>query len=139
MRRATLKLLAASSLTLAAFPSIADKPRTVDKRLLGTWRSDKERTTKLWRYKTELDAERKTKFESIFGKLTRRFTTTHAYSEFGGEKTSKAYRVVASDARSVVLASSEGGCIELEQIFFEDEWFYVITGYNLEFFRRVEA
>ena len=139
MRRTTLKLLAASSLALAAFPAIADKPRKVDKRLLGTWRSDKERTTKLWRYKIELDAERKTKFESIFGKLTRRFTTTHAYSEFDGEKTSRTYRVVASDAQSVVLSSSERGRIELEQIFFEDEWFYVISGYNLEFFHRVEA
>jgi hypothetical protein len=135
MRRTTLKFLAACSLALPALPSLAVKARKVDKRLLGTWRSDKERTTQFWRYKSNLDAEQKAKFESIFGKLRRRFTETHSYSEFDGEKTSGRYLVVASDSKSVVLAFPEEH-FDLQQIFFEENAFYVASGYNFEFFRR---
>ena len=139
MRRTLLRTTLAIPIAALALPATAGKTRKTDKRLLGTWRSDKERTTKLWKYKNELDEQKKAKFESIFGKLTRRFTPTTAYSEYEGERTSGKYWVVASDARSVVIASTEEGQIHLQQIFFEEDWIYVVAGYNLEFFRRVEA
>lgn len=139
MRRTTLKLLASTTLSAAALPAFAARAPKMDTRLLGTWRSDKERTTKLWRYKTELDAEKKAKFESIFGKLTRRYTFSHVYTEFDGDKTSGKYSVIASDERSVVLAYPEENGTRLEQVFFEEDWLYILAGYNVEFFRRVEA
>lgn len=139
MRRSALKLLAAGGIALTGVSSLAGKAPKVDKRLLGTWRSDKERTTKLWRYKTELDPEKKAEFEGIFGKLVRRFTATHVYSEFDGDKTSTAYWVVGSDSRSVVIATREEDQVQLQQIFFEENSFYVVTGYSLEFFVRVSA
>ena len=139
MRRTTLKTLAAGALSACVLPTLAASSRKTDKRLLGTWRSDKERTTRLWRYKTELDAENKLKFESIFGKLTRRYTSTCLYSDFDGDKTSGKYSVIASDTRSVVLAYTEEDGTRLEQVFFEEDWIYILAGYNVEFFRRVEA
>jgi hypothetical protein len=139
MRRSALKLAALAGLSLASLPAFASKAHPFDKRLLGTWRSDKERTVKLWRYKQELTEEQKAKFESIFGKLTRRFTSTHAYSEFEDQKIVGRYWVVASDSRSVVVKISDEGRIDLQQIFFEENSIYVFSGYNVEFFRRVEA
>ena len=139
MRRSGLKLLLAGAAALASVPILASGSQKADRRLLGTWRSDKERTMRLWRFKKELDTEQKAKFESIFGKMTRRFTSTHAYSEFDGETTSNPYRVLGADEHSVVVAYPNGKASELQQIFFEDDWFYVVSGYNVEFFRRVTA
>ena len=139
MRRTSLKSIAAGALLAVALPAFSANARKTDKRLLGTWRSDKERTTRLWRYKTELDAEKKAKFESIFGKLTRRYTPTFLYTEFEGDKTSGKYSVIAFDSRSVVLAYPEEDGPKLEQVFFEEDWIYILAGYNVEFFRRVEA
>lgn len=139
MRRSTLKFIAAAAAAAAVLPAGGAPSRKTDQRLLGTWRSDKERTTKLWHYKNELDAEKKQKFESIFGKLTRRYTATRLHTEFDGDKTSGKYWIVASDARSVVLAYENEPDNKLEQVFFEEEWIYILAGYNVEFFRRVEA
>ena len=138
-RRTTLNLVAASGLALALPTPAATIHAKTDRRLLGTWRSDKDRTAGLWRYKTELDAEKTAKFESIFGKLTKRFTPTFAYSEYDTEKTKSKYRVLGSDHSSVVVAYMEKEGVELQQIFFESESFYVVSGYNIEFFRRAEA
>ena len=140
MRRSALKLAALAVLGLAsAAGASAIKPGKVDKRLLGTWRSDEKRTIKLWRYKQDLTDEQKLQFESIFGKLVRRFTATHSYSEFDNDKSEARYAVIASDSRSVVIAASSAGEPELQQIFFEEGFIYVFSGYNVEFFRRVEA
>ena len=138
-RRTTLNLVAAGGIALSLPTPAAEVHAKTDKRRLGTWRSDKERTVSLWRYKTELDAEKKAKFESIFGKLTKRFTPTFAYSEYDTEKIKSKYRVLGSDHSSVVVAYVEEKGVELQQIFFEAESFYVVSGYNVEFFRRVEA
>lgn len=95
----------------------------------------------MWRYKKELEPAKREKFEAIFGKLTHRFTATHWYTEFDGEKSSGPYWVVASDSRSVVVAYREDHDPHLQQIFFEEGYMYVFfpTGYNVEFFRRVTA
>lgn len=138
MRRTTLKAIASGAFAVAALPSLAAPARRIDRRLLGVWRSDKERTTRLWRFRNELDAAKKQWFESLFGKLTLRYTPTRLHSEFDGEKTSRRYRIVASDAWSVVLAYDGEPENQLSQIFFEDEWIYTLSGYNIEFFRRVE-
>ncbi len=137
MRRTVLRQLAAFPLALGSASALAKSERKIDKRLIGTWRSDKERTAKLWRYKNELDEVNKAKFESIFGKMTRRFTATMIYSEFEDQKSSGKYWVVASDSRSVVVAYPDPSGLELQQIFFEEDWHYVYSGYNIEFFRRV--
>lgn len=140
MRRSAIQLLALGSIAVAVIPSLAgQKSRQVDKRLIGTWRSDKERTTRLWRYRNNLDAEKKVAFESIFGKMTKRFTATRAFSEFEGETVSGPYQVVAIDSKSVVISFPNAGKQELQQIFFEEDWFYIASGYNFEFFRRVDA
>jgi hypothetical protein len=139
MRRSTFVALAAGGLAAATLcpRALAAGPRRADARLLGTWRSDKERTVRFWRYTEEPDAARRKDFERLLGKLTRRFTETRAYGEFEGDTWSDEYWVVDSDARSVVVAYRDDSTYTLQQIFFEKDSIYLVAGYNLEFFRRV--
>jgi hypothetical protein len=140
MRRNALKLSLLAAACVASGAAIAAKLSLKDKRLIGTWLSDRERTFQLWRYRKELTDEQRAKFEEMFGKFRRRFTTGHVHTEFEGDKTVARYEVVAKDSQSVVISFPDEKESNLQQIFFEDGgWMYVFSGYNVEFFRRVEA
>ena len=135
-RRTVLAALAAGAMAATVERALAG-PRRADPRLLGTWRSDGERTARFWRYTEEPDAARRRDFERLLGKLTRRFTETHVYGEFEGDTWSDEYWVVDADARSVVVAYRDDSAYTLQQIFFEKDSMYLVAGYNFEFFRRV--
>lgn len=140
MRRHALKtILGTSAVLLSGGALAAPKGRLVDKRLLGTWRSDKERTVALWKYQKELSPETRERFERIFGKFTLRFTETHIYTEFEDTKDTVPYSVVARDSSSVVIAWHEEKERSLQHIHFEGESYYVLSGYNVEFYKRVAA
>lgn len=127
-------LVSSPSISLAA--STGGKTET---RLLGTWRSDADRTVKHWRYSRQITDENREKFEKIFGKLVWRITPTRIYSEFDGDKFSERYSVIGSDRNSVVVKYHHNDNPSLQQFFFEEkEWHYVVSGYNFEFFKRVE-
>ena len=69
MRRHALKAIFGTSVALLTSGALgATEKRLVDKRLLGTWRSDKERTIALWKYQKEL-----TQGHSIFQRRLRFF------------------------------------------------------------------
>jgi hypothetical protein len=105
MRRALLiSSLAVAGLAPISASAVSGSGRKkTDRRLIGTWRSDRERTVKLWRYNKEVDAEAMAKFESIFGKLTWRITPSHWHGEFENDRFSGPYSVIASDQRSAVV------------------------------------
>lgn len=138
MRRYVLKTLFGTSSILfsnAVFPA---NPKTeTDSRLLGTWRSDKERTVALWKYRKEISKNEREKFEKIFGKFTLRFTPTHVHTEFDGTKDTMAYTVIARDSSSVVIALRQEETDSLQHIHFDGEHYYVLSGYNVEFYKRV--
>lgn len=140
MRRNILSVFALAGLSFAGGSALAFEPRRkIDKRLLGTWKSDKERTIERWRYDKPLSNEKREKFESIFGKLVLRITETHYYGIFEEDNFSCPYTVVASDERSVCISQDFTGTQELKQYFFEGNYMYVLVGYNIEFFKQVEA
>lgn len=140
MRRHALKtILGTSAVFLSAGAFAAPKRRLIDSRLLGTWRSDKERTVALWKYQKELPPEIRERFEKIFGKFTLRFTETHIYTEFEDTNDTVPYSVVARDSSSVVIAWHEEKEHSLQHIHFEGESYYVLSGYNVEFYKRVAA
>lgn len=140
MRRAFLRLLTLSPLIATATSSLAAaNKRRIDRRLIGTWRSDKERTVKHWHYAKELEPEKKERFENIFGKFSLHFTNTHIHTEFEGEKQVVPYTVVASDHSSVVIMWHEKERSSLQHIHFDGEGYYVLSGYNVEFYTRVSA
>jgi len=53
-RRATLQAGLAAGIAAATFPSAAASKRTQDTRLMGVWRSDRDRTVDMWRFKPGL-------------------------------------------------------------------------------------
>ena len=140
MRRNALRILLGTSAALAAFPALAaPRRRKVDQRLIGTWRSNKEKTVSLWKYTKEVSPEVRERVENLFGKLTFRFSETHIFTEFDELKESVPYSVVAQDKTSVVIAWYEEKETSLQHIHFEDDGYYVLSGYNVEFFSRVAA
>jgi hypothetical protein len=140
MRRSVLATIAMTPLTLAV-PSVdaAAQKRRIDTRLLGRWRSNKEKTVNLWRYPKPVTDEVRTKFEAIFGKFEIEFTRTRVRTTFDSDVRSYSYWVVASDSNSVVVAYPKDKEPDLQHFYFEQDGIYVPTGYNFEFFRRVGA
>jgi hypothetical protein len=115
-----------------------------DRRLLGTWQSDRGRTLKNWKSSAKSVAKRKRAqrvFHSIFGKLVIRWTRRRWHSEYDGERESRAYEIVASDFQSVVIHSvAPGSKGQLTYIrFIADGYYCVITVAGiLEYFKRIE-
>jgi len=138
MRRSFLSAIALTGLSVTG-AAASKTPRKVDKRLIGTWKSDKERTVARWQYNKPLDNAQREKFESIFGKLVWRITETYYYGIFEDQKFSDTYTVLASDENSVCVSHHNDGKPELNQYFFEEGYMYILSGYNVEFFKRVEA
>ena len=138
MRRTALKHLALLGLTAsAASPSTRAMP--LEPRLLGAWVSDREKTLALWRFRPETSPETRDKVAALFGRLRLSFTATDVRATQDGVDTVHPYRVVVSDARSVVLEYDFDGSRVLEQVFFEGDYCYKLAGYNLEYFCRTKA
>ena len=142
MNRRKVLLAIMSATFIALLPSTLFgkvlKKKKFDKRLLGTWRSDKELTIIYWRYTKELAPDRRERFENLFGKLTIKYTESHAYSEFDETKDSCKYEVIGRDDNSVAIIWHEKQEDKIQHIHFEEnDLYYVLVGYNVEFFRRV--
>jgi hypothetical protein len=111
----------------------------VDRRLLGTWRSDRRRTFQFYKPGPQSTPKGQRKFKSIFGKLIVRWTARRCYFEFDGtrfdgERWSQPYEVVASDETSVIIRS--GGI--LSQIHFDGDYYWIaVQGFLCEYFRRI--
>lgn len=104
-RRATLQAGLAAGIAAATFPSAAASERPQDTRLMGVWRSDRDRTVDMWRFKPGLDVSTRERIADMFGKLTLRFTDQRMFSEYEGRVTAATrYRIVASELLSVVIA-----------------------------------
>jgi hypothetical protein len=111
----------------------------VDRRLLGTWRSDKRRTSAELRPWLEQRAQRAQLFARILGRLTFRYTPTRIHESGIGQPSSRAYKVVAKDAESVVIETFDAllGRTHLVHIHFEDGRYWLSAGAVREWFKRV--
>jgi hypothetical protein len=138
MRRTTLKTLAALGAATMLNPAKA-KGAMGEPRLLGSWVSDKEKTLALWRFRPNTPVESQERVAALFGNLRLSFSPGEVRALTGTHETVKPYRVVAADFRSVVIEYQADGRSLLEQLFFEGEYVYKFTGYNIEYFRRTEA
>jgi len=111
-----------------------------DERLMGTWRSDKERTLGTWKWKATSTPDGRARVSEWFGKLTYRYTEDTVYGEFEDQKWSTPYWVIESGENYVVTGSREGGKLVEHRIFIDKEHiFWTTSGGNVEYFRRVEA
>jgi hypothetical protein len=116
------------------------KPKT-DKRLLGTWRSDRRLTLKDWVWRRGWPAQKRKKFASIFGHLTLRYTRSRLYSDYRGHKAITKYEVIALDSDSVAIRSWDSLLKEwrIRHIHFAGDhyWISIASGWNKEWFKQV--
>ena len=108
-----------------------------DKRLLGRWRSDRERTMAQWVFPKRVAAAARRRFEDIFGKLVLRFTPSFVYAEMEGYVTRSRYAVLWSGPDSCVICCEEPEGPAAQHIFFDGDHYSVRVGQNVEYFRRV--
>ena len=76
-----------------------------DKRLIGTWKSDRKLTFKHFNFKEGTRDELKKRFMAIFGKLQVSYSKTRITTSFEGVTEEEKYRVLAKDRYSVAIWS----------------------------------
>ena len=115
------------------------KPKT-DKRLLGTWKSDKRRTFKDHVPPRRLRGKRLDRFKAIFGKLIVRYTRRKIHSEYQGSRDSIDYEVLGSDADSVVIMVSGqvAALRRIQHVHFEGKYYWITLDGMREYFRRID-
>lgn len=136
-----------------------------DRRLLGTWKSDRVRTFKEWSWIKKLSPQKQARFKTFFGKLEITYTRTKVISCLRYRKWEQAsrYQVVASDETSVAIV--QFGKLQIknrrrydpENLKFAESlfpaeprishihfdkthyWISLGTGRNREFFRKIRG
>ena len=112
-----------------------------DSRLIGTWRSDKRKTSTEMASRRNVNSAKYKKLISLFGKLELRYTRSHCYSRFETHKSVSWYKVLGKDDDSVVILSvSPTAGKQIVHIHFEGSryWVYLGSSGNREFFRRIQ-
>ena|ERR1043166_678659 len=110
-----------------------------DKRLLGTWRSDRNRTILNWRFEKRITPNQRRKFLDIFGRLRVTYTRTRFRGVLPDYEYIRRYEVVASDSDSVAIRYEDPqlGEWHVQHIHFEGRnRYWIALGGNREWFRR---
>ncbi len=113
-----------------------------DRRLLGTWKSDRRKTFLHYKPLKHFAPERFRKFRSLFGQMIIHWERGKFTITLKEMTNTTAYQVVAHDDCSVVIQSYDDlfDRESIKQIHFEGEDYYWIAldgGYLCEWFRRV--
>lgn len=114
----------------------------MDKRLLGTWQSDRRRTLKELRFWPGLKRKHREYLRASFGHLRLKYTRRQIQWVLKDFKCSQPYEVLASDSNSVAIRTYFEICDEwiITHIHFHDDRHYWISlGYIREWFKRVEV
>jgi hypothetical protein len=119
-----------------------------DKRLIGTWCSDKRRTGTEIRARRDIRADRRReRLIRLFGKLVIRFTRTKCYTTLNGFTEVTPLRIVAKDADGVVIVSRAPltGDDLISHLRFEEHprggaprYYWISLGKFREYFRRLD-
>ena len=115
--------------------------KAFDRRLVGTWKSDRRRTFRDFHPRKGVSEERIRKLKSLFGKLEVRYGYRLMHTTYDGMENKTAYKLVASDADSVVIRYYDSTFHEyrIRQLHFEGEYMWLaISGGLCEYFRRVQ-
>jgi hypothetical protein len=113
-----------------------------DKRLLGTWQSDRGRTLAEWRFGKRLTPQKRQKFLAIFGKLRITYTPTRIHGSYGDYQFTQRYEVLAMDSDSVAIRYEDTqvtGQWHILHVHFEGQnRYWIALRRNRECFRRVK-
>jgi hypothetical protein len=130
-------MLASVVVTAPTVVAGASGPRAT---LVGTWRSDRERTLKHWSFAPGASPEGRAKIESWFGEFTYVFTARLARAEYPGGSWEARYRVRDESSNALTIDLLHPGRPEVLTLYFDEPFFFVRTGRNnFEYFRRIAA
>lgn len=111
-----------------------------DKRLLGTWRSDRRRTLRELRFRPGLGRKHRALVREMFGHLRLTYTRRQVLGVLRDYKFTQPYEVLASDGMSVAIRAHDTltGEWPIRHIRFHDASHYWISlGYHREWFKKV--
>ena len=135
--------LVALAAIIAAVPVVhgASSHTEVIRRLVGAWRSDRERTLAEWVHLSTATPEARAKIESWFGDFTYTFTSTRVKAEYPGGSWEAPYRVRMVHGEQVTLELRHPDKFERLVIRFTGPYFSIPigNGTNAEYFRKVAA
>jgi hypothetical protein len=111
----------------------------IDRRLIGTWKSDRRMTFRHFTPKRGATPQQLRKFKSLFGKLTVRYGTQYFHEEMDGSKFRTKYELLAQDSETVVVRFYDTLREEARvvQIHFEKDHYWIWAWGMREFFKRV--
>lgn len=115
--------------------------RIIDRRLVGTWKSDRRMTFREYRPRRPLTPEKLKKLKSLFGKLVIRWGYRKVETELTGYRDKGEYKILGVDSDGVVvqiyckLYEEE----RLTHIHFEGDRYWISLGNGglREYFQRV--
>jgi hypothetical protein len=113
-----------------------------DRRLLGTWKSDRRRTFKNFRPKPGATRAAMQRLKAMFGKLVIRWGRGKYHTEYDGHCESFDYEIVARDTTCVIIRCYDNLAREwrLRQITFDGDHYWIPLGGSMcECFRRVRV
>ena len=115
----------------------------VDKRLLGTWKSDRGKTFRHFVPWAGLKGRRLDRFKAIFGKLKLTYDRKKIRHELGEYEHSSPYKVLARDADSVAILTEDlvTGGQKIWHIHFDGDYYWIAFGHKrqvTEYFRRIK-
>ncbi len=121
-------------------------PPLYDRRLVGTWQSDRWKTIRHFKFRPSTSRKHRRLFAGIFGKLKirwgrRRYTWWCEGDEETTPPKTERYEIVAMDEHSVVIRIHDFllGEQTLRQIHFEgDRYWMAVSGNLIEWFRKVD-
>jgi len=106
-------------------------------RLLGKWRSNRERTLAEWSFPDDAAGHW---LERSLGKLVIHYTQSHVRTEFEGDLTDCRYRVTAVGLDSVSIVCETEPVDEIRDLHFvSPDMYWVSIGSNREYFSRIDS
>jgi hypothetical protein len=119
---------------------IPPTPKT-DRRLIGTWKSDRPATIKEWHFPKKITPELRRWFLKIFGDLSVTYTRTRIRGVFREHRYVQRYELLAVDGDSVAIRYEDTllfGSWRIQHIHFEGcDRYWIALGCNREWFKRV--
>jgi hypothetical protein len=114
----------------------------IDKRLLGTWKSDKAKTLAEMRLRRDFKSKQLKVLAPMLGKLEVRYTRTKCHVKLGKYRDSRQYTVLGKDSEGVAILSGSSLCGEdqITHIRFDGRHYWItVRGCYREWFKKVPA
>jgi hypothetical protein len=113
-----------------------------DRRLLGTWRSDRRRTLRELRFPRHVSRKKQEPLRAIFGKLKLTYTRSRVRYALDDWRATRPHEVLASDSNSVAIRLRDETTDEwiIQHLHFDPKnagRYWVSIGFGREWFKKL--